>query len=504
MENKIKLFESKNKIKWLNYRTIIFGLTLSLIILGSFFLYSSWFYPLLNSDDALNILMAHYYKLPDDFYCWGQDRGGTLIPLLSQLFIKLFGCSALTAVSLSNYLVLILGYFGLSSLIKSRYYKIIFAIIWFLPFQRFVDITRFPIGVEYSIIGAAIYLINKLDSNRNAFCNTKRKVLLALIILLFIISIWVSDLSIVTIAILISVLILYHYIEFKSIKIDKTVIIYAVVGLVSCFLFIKYAKSFAVVKTHNYLEINGLTQIKEAMLILKDAFADVLLLKQNEVSVSVYVYFAIAFFVYLAISVLRGKNVKHLLSNKWIVFFLVDTVAIFSVIILSSWVLANNMGRWYFVATYISLSMTVVLILDNIEKCKKSLRYGILVLVTIGAVSPVFNMKYVYPKRLTPMTKVVGEFQQLGEIGVIGEFWNSYRTSCTAPDIIVATPHDKSNVRNYKLAEMVFEKNDIYVIKDMWLPEFPDTLNQFGHVLIKSGVPFIIGDCNVCRYDKVN
>lgn len=493
-----------HKIKWLNFKTIIFGLTLSLIILVSFFLYSSRFYPLLNSDDALNILMAHYYRLPDDFYCWGQDRGGTLIPLLSQIFIKLFGCSALIAVSLSNYLVLILGYIGLSSLIKSRYYKIIFAIIWFLPFQRFVDITRFPIGVEYSIIGAAIYLINKLDTDRNAFGNTKRKILLALIILLFIISIWVSDLSMVTIVILLSVLILYHYIEFKSIKIDKTVIIYAIVGLVSCLLFIKYAKSFAIVKTHNYLEINGLTQIKDALLILKDTFADVLFLEHNEVSVSVYMYFAIVFFVYFAIAILREKNIKHMLSNKWIVFFLIDTVAILGVIMLSSWVLANNMGRWYFVATYISLSMTVVLILDNFEKCMKPLRYGILVLVTIDAVSPVLNMKYVYPKRLTPMAEVVGEFQQLGEIGVIGEFWNSYRTSCPAPDIIVATPHDKSNVRNYKLTEMVFEKNDIYVIRDMWLSEFPDTLNQFGHVLIKSGMPFRIGDCDVCKYDKVN
>ena len=99
---------------------------------------------------------------------------------------------------------------------------------------------------------------------------------------------------------------------------------------------------------------------------------------------------------------------------------------------------------------------------------------------------------------------VVGEFQQLGEIGIIAEYWNAYRTSCTAPDKIVATPHDQSDVRNLKLTDMVFEMDDIYVIKDMWLQSFPDTLCQFGHVLIKTCEPFRLGDCDVCKYDKNN
>ena len=62
--------------------------------------------------------------------------------------MKGFGASAMTAVSLSNYLVLILGYVGFSSLIKSRYGKLVFALIWFFPFQRFIDLTRYTIGVE--------------------------------------------------------------------------------------------------------------------------------------------------------------------------------------------------------------------------------------------------------------------------------------------------------------------------------------------------------------------
>ena len=108
-----------------NFNRLSYYLAVFTIIIISFFLYSSNFYPLLCSDDALNILMAHYYKLPADFYCWGQDRGGTLIPLISQVFIKIFHFSALTSVSLSNYLILILGFLCFSSLFKTKYGKLI-------------------------------------------------------------------------------------------------------------------------------------------------------------------------------------------------------------------------------------------------------------------------------------------------------------------------------------------------------------------------------------------
>ena len=461
---------------------------------------------MLNSDDALNVLMAHYYKLPENFYCWGQDRGGTLIPLLSQIFIKLFGFSALLSVSLSNYLILILGYIGLSSLIKSRYYKIVFAMIWFLPFQRFIDITRFPIGVQYSLIGMAILLICKMEDKQIMSNIFVKNLLLTLTVLILIVSVWVSDLSLVSIATLLFVLYFYNYIKTKTFKIDKTILFYTLVGMILCFLFIRYAKSFAIVKTDNYLKINGLSEIKEAFIILKDAFVGVLTFKKYEFFVGIYAYFAIVFFIFLFIKIFNKKNILRLISNKWIVFFFIDMLAVLGAIMLSSWVLANKMGRWYFVATYIALSMLVILILDNLDVNKdvRLLRYGILVLVIIGAISPIHTMKFVNPKRLTPMADVVGEFRQLGEIGVIAEYWNSYRTSCPAPDLIIATPHDRSDVRNRELVDMVFERKNIYIIRDMWMDAFPDTLYQFGYVLLKSGVPFRMGDCDVCKYEKVD
>lgn len=87
----------------------------------------------------------------------------------------------------------------------------------------------------------------------------------------------------------------------------------------------------------------------------------------------------------------------------------------------------------------------------------------------------------------------------LGKIGILSDYWNSYITACPNPDSIIATPNEQS-CRNYKITEEVFKQKNIYVIKDMWLAEFPDTLKQFGHALIRDGKQFNIGDCNVCKY----
>lgn len=163
-------------------RKSIFYFILSIIIGTSFCLYSSVFYPLLNSDDALNILMAHYYKLPHDIYCWGQNRGGTLIPLISQFFIKIFGFPAYISVSISNYIILFLGYLGFSSLFKNNYIKILFSIAWFFPPVQFIDLMRFPIGVEYSLIGFSILILKKLDFKTNSY---KNHIYLSIIFLFF-------------------------------------------------------------------------------------------------------------------------------------------------------------------------------------------------------------------------------------------------------------------------------------------------------------------------------
>jgi len=474
------------------------------IVITSFFLYSSRYYPLLNSDDALNILMTYYYDLPNDFYCWGQDRGGTLIPLISQFFHKICGFSAVLSTSFSNYLLLALGYIGFSSLFKNNTTKLLFALVWFFPPMRFIDLTRFPIGVQYSLVGISIYLINNLDFiNKKSIYN---HLLLIGVLLLFFLSIWVSDLAIVTITVLVIVLSIYYFLIEKQNRLRNSILLYGIGGIIGISAIIRYFKTFATAVTASYAKFNDWNSFKGAIGILKIEFAEVLSFQNDEIFFSLYAWFAILFCVFLVYTFANKKFLKLLKSSRWVAFFIVDFFAIFGVILLSKWVYLNGMGRWYFVTSYISLSMFVLLLFDRLElkRIKSRLvKASLLLTILIGSFSTIHYLKFIRPKSLRSQISLRSEFLRLGNIGIIGEFWNSYISACPDPSRIKATSHDKSNVRNHKLVDEVFAQPKIYVMKDMWMKEYPDTLLQFGYTLKKNGPSFRVGDYDVNEYDRI-
>lgn len=489
------------KNKTLFYEQSFLYLFLTIIVSLSFCIYSSMFYPLLNSDDALNILMAHYYKLPNDIYCWGQNRGGTLIPLISQFFIKIFGIPAYISVSISNYIILILGYFGFSSMFKTNYIKLLFAFVWFFPPIHFIDLLRFPIGVEYSLIGFSILFFQKLDFNRN---NLKNHLYLILIILLFLLSQWVSDLSIVTISILLFSFILFSFIETGKLFFRKTIVLYSIIGASLISFLIYLAKMTAMNTIEQYVMLNNVQNVGEAIRVFVYSVKDILLFNYQSVVYSFYSWMFIVVFMLLVSFFFRERKNFDSKTKKWAFLFILDFIMIFFILIISKWVLLNGMGRWYFVALYVSASIFILLLIDNLHikgKLKPFFKALIVFVVFVGSMSTPINLKFVSPKSFRPELSLRSEFLQLGEIGVISEYWNSYITSAKNPDLIKATPHDMSGaVRNYSIVDEVFKQPNIYVIKDMWFDVFPDTLYQFGRVLSKEGDEFQIGGCNTCKY----
>lgn len=484
-------------------KKISYYVSLLAIIVISYFLYSSRFFPLLNSDDALNILMTFYYRLPHDFYCWGQDRGGTLIPLISQVFHRIFGFSAVNSVSLSNYLLLILGYVGFSSLFRNKYIKILFALVWFLPPARFIDLARYPIGVQYSLIGFAIFLINKVNFWREQ--KVVNHILMLSAVLVLIISVWVSDLAVVSITALLFTLIFFHFQNNRNFRFRWPVYLYTIVGIIGGFFFIWYAKSFATDVTNGYTSVNNLDTFFKAILILGRETFSVLTFQNKELLFSFYVWGVIISVTFLLFS--YQKQTFRILRSRqrWVVFFTFDFVSVLGVILLSRWVYYNGMGRWYFVSSYISFFMIILILLDNLgaHPKKQVIKLALFFTIITGSLSSVHFMNYIWPKTLKSKIDVRAELLALGEVGIIGEFWNSYISACPDPSKIIATAHDKSVVRSQELVDEVFEQPKLYVIKDMWLKSFPDTMEQFGYLLVKKGDSLNIADCFLNEYVKV-
>ncbi|MBK8506980.1 MAG: hypothetical protein IPL46_35290 [Saprospiraceae bacterium] len=163
-----------------------------------------------------------------------------------------------------------------------------------------------------------------------------------------------------------------------------------------------------------------------------------------------------------------------------------------------NWVLLNEMGRRYFSCLFISVVLTTLSFLDGQFPIRQRYKIVVLILVVLSMASALEN--FYYPSTKKAKIDYVKEINTLEPAGIIGDYWNSYVYSSLDPRDIVTTPHDNSIYRNIKLVEMALSQPNLYLVKDMWLTEFPDTIRQFGRHLIRSGQSFHLGDSDFCRY----
>lgn len=484
----------------------LFYSIVAVIILVSFRFYSANFYPILNSDDAVSILMLYDFKLPDDLYYWGQDRYGSLIPLIGQFFFKIFKFSALTSESITHYLLLIAGYLGFSTLFRSDLNKLIFAVIWFFPPSRMTDLLRFNLGVQYCLIGISVWGLNKLYLTREASRSLMNHLLFFIVTIALILSIWVSDLSIITIFLLLSVF-AFSYLMKSDFQIGKifrrkTELYYVSGGIIISTLFIYYAKSGAK-EINNYQSVNDFNAIIESVRIFGESIGSIFSLRSGDLFSAIYSYIIL---IILGLCLFNLPSYKfNSWHKKWFLFFFLDSICVFLAIMLSKWSFLNDVPRRYFIPVYVSSWVAFLISVENIQSHKLVKKINILLIIAVimGGVGSLYHIRYVWPKTLTPRVEIAQEFKRLGNIGIISDYWNSYINSCSAPDMIKATPHEEGGYRNEKLAHEVLAQKNIYVIKDMWFDHFPDTLHQFGHVLIKDGQQFYLGDSYVCKYKRL-
>lgn len=289
------------------------------LLLGSFYLFSSIRYPLLNSDNAVTVLMTHYFKIPNDLYFWGQDRLGSLIPLIGQIPNKLFGMSPILSESITHYAILLAGFLAFSTFIQSKFYKIIFAIIWFFPPMHLIDVTQFAFGIHYSLVAIVCYLIDKLNKE-NSFTNPFRYYLiLASSTLLLIVAVWVSDMALVSAALLISISIFYFIKNKNQINTRNrnSFIVFTLIGSIIGYLFISYAKSLSTMQ-NTYSTFGDLDMILKSTSIFLGTISNFLLFKTNEPVTSIYSYFAIGLIISVFF-VIRKIKVSEI-TRKWILF----------------------------------------------------------------------------------------------------------------------------------------------------------------------------------------
>jgi hypothetical protein len=486
--------------------TALYYTVLGFLIIFSFFTFSEQFYPLLNSDMAVNILMTPGFNIPGDLYFWGQDRGGSLIPMLAHILCSTYFFPPILAVSVVHFFILIAGFSALATLFKDRTLKLALALVWFFPCWHFLDHVLLLFGIQMSMLAISIYFLNRISRAQRIRFNL---LWLSMACLSFIAAVWVSDLAILSLpAYLLGITFIHRktlsWSFFGSFFKEKRNLLQLAVPMIWFVIgtgFILYAKSKAVkIESYNHGILNNFGEIAMTIRIMTSTLWQVLKFASENVIESIYVWAILIGTPWIIILSKKKKDPSQTFTQqRWLVFFLLNGIVALFFVVLSHWVFINGVGRRYFTIVYISIGIFFLLFLQANGSRNRSLRLMVLfVMILIGTFSS-FS-KFYFPKRIPPRTEVLSELKTLGNIGIIAEYWNAYLSASPDPNRIKATPHDKDYVRNQYLAQEVFRQPSIYLIKDCWLNSFPDTIQQFGHILTKKGDAFHLADCNLCRY----
>ena len=478
---------------------------IAVIALMSFLTFSENFYPLLNSDMAVNILMTPGFKFPHDIYFWGQDRSGSLIPLLAHFLYSVTAWQPVIIVSLVHYSILTAGFLALCRFVKSAPGRLFTAMFWFFPPWHFLEFLLILYGVQAS----CVYIgMNFFDRSWHSEVQWKRLAWLSASCMIFIVAVWVSDMIVVSLLALMATFVAYLLAVHKDRKqnISLKVLIFpsllAAIWALSGYFMLRYAKVISVpVQVYNAGYLANPSAIAANMNTVMHSFLRVFVFSSESWIESIYAWSLLAGFLMLVFSVKNSwKTVPGITKNPWFYFFLLEAIFTLAAVMSSSWVASNGAGRRYFTTIFISSWICFIIWLENLPKTVIKNRLQIVFFIVIIAGSLSGSSRFYFPEIRPSRIHVLSALKYMGNIGIIAEYWNSYMSASPDPFHIKATPHDKDYVRNPELVTEVFNQPSIYLIKDGWLESFPDSIVQFGRILKRTGRPVHIADAWLNRY----
>lgn len=481
-----------------NQKTLFYWLLITLIVSLSFYFLSPITSYIFHSDIAIHVLMTYDFRCPDDLYYWGQDRLGSAVPAFGHLLYRCFHFTPVVCAALSEYFFLVIGFLSLSTLFKTKFSKLIFAIAWFLPllaFQELIQLSQ-PYGEQACFLGLMVYFVNKsLEEKAN---NTKSFLFFSLGMISVFISIWISDLSWVAYMLLIPLLVL-ALIKKEKKRVFLFTGVFVLISVLG-FGFIKYAKQ-AQTKEDDYSSRFFLSA-QEILTLVGKKFGEVFQTFLFECGNILYSWHAIFFilgvvlFCYFVFILKENSGQK----TTWRNYFLLYTVLCLLILFSSYWVVKNFSVNRYFTVVYVSVWITILISIENVtDKRRKILQVVFLIAALFSAASSIVP-HYIEGRSDEKLSRLDG-FKKLGKIGVIGNYWRSYYVAAADPENIVATVCEGEHLRCTSCTDSVFLRPTIYLIQDGWLDSLPSQIWQHGRELVRTGDTQNIGGLITAPYE---
>jgi hypothetical protein len=459
-------------------------------VLCSFALLSPWRSPFLDSDQSLQILMTTYLRLPGDFYFWGQDRLGSLVPILAHGLYTLFHMSPALAASLVLYGLVAVLVLVMVRFIPSLSGRIMLVFLLFFPIHVADNMLKLghPYAPQYACIAIFIACMYRFKTLVEESSVWKAALFLFLGILALDAALWISEMSIVALlAFAIAVLVAKGSPALLSKQTKASVrifFIYAFLSLVTLgagLWFIFYAKSQArAVPTYDQQWLASAGEIRAGATTYMESYGNTLLCK-NDILTFLYALLFLcllgnAFYV-LCLQIVRSKKAPEFLS----LFLLLNGIGGELLILLSKWVALNHFNSWYQTYPYVSLVLFILLVRERHPRNKLISGLSLTwVLVAVVSASSI----YYFQQGKDPNQRSLREMSALNTLApcaFIGDYWNSYLLWAANPLTLKAVPYEYP--RCPWNVDSVMASPAIYLVRNNWLDSFPQQITLYNHSL---------------------
>lgn len=444
--------------------------------------------------------MVKDFDLDKNFYYWGQCRLGSLLPFIANKLYLLALFSPIICITLVHHIFQLICIVIIDVLFKNKLSSllIVFCILIPLPEHHTFLMLGHPYLAQITCILLGVFYFIKAYKSELTI-NRYNKLLKSVLGIFFcLLSVWVSELSIVIVILILSSALVYILFNSNNKRVDIVIFSVSVIAFIIC-LFLLNIKKTATCAPGELEITTGLIDINEfpssLALVYKTFFGgegNIILLLFRFIYVLLIVYISVYSFIFFA------RKYKE--PSSLLLFFMTGIFwGTLMATTLSNWVKLNYYDSRYFSLQFVE-GIFIVAMFIAIKPINKVNYFsvsipclvGYTVLVYFKTSGPILNKDYSY--------KELEKFGSMGNIGVIGNYWNSYIIAMRNPEMISATPHDKDNIRDVDQINKVFYSSKIILIKNDWLDSFPDTLTQFNNKLVKSGTPQTISRIEYCEY----
>ena len=465
-------------------------IVLLLLLVVFTFTFGVAYFPTLDADNAVQVIMIDHLSFPSDLYYLGQDRIGSIVPGLGWIFYQ-FGATPIWAVTLTQILIFLLSGLILTRLFKNPLIACLALVIMLFPLSEYESqvLSGHPYLGHVLVLFLALWLFKKYGLQKPVW-------------LIFLgVGIWASGIFAANVAAAGLIYLASGHLKLKDksywIWVLKS-ILWALPGLA----LLVVAKLTATTTDNNYTDssfVNG----EQLWFNISKFFSELwhfLSFDHPDPWLSGAFW---AMLILLAISIPAIKR-NRLIS--WSSFFILSGFITIIAIILSEWAFKMGLPRRYFSIAYIQVIWGLMLAWDNLET--ERFRKPAIVLLTTSALltasSGLLSRGQFWrevPDRLyaTSAKKLANAIQTEG---ILGSYWYVYLTEAFDPENITSVVEQNGINRDFAAMKRFVDLDTITIIKNSYLTELTDTVVDHGTVFIKSGATQKVDNVEFAEYYK--